>query len=233
MIKYPLQADSIKKSYQNKLVVNVDLKVKKGEVLGLVGKNGSGKTTTLNMLCGVIHPDRGTVYVQNRAHIAKHPELKKDITYLTEEKPDLDDLTVNEYLTFIAEVYQKNKHSVEDKLEQLDIIDVKDAKFMSLSKGYKQRVLFASILVADTPIMVLDEMTDGLDPAQQKQVFNIIEGLKKDKTIVMASHNMQELVNLCDRICVMENGQIIKEAKTTEIDSFDNFAELLKNTPHK
>jgi len=228
MAKYPLQADGIKKSYQNKLVVNVDLKIKNGEILGLVGKNGSGKTTTLNMLCGVIHPDSGTVYIQNRADIAKNPDLKKDITYLTEEKPDLDDLTVYEYLSFIAEVYGKSKNIIEDNLNQLDISNVKNTKFMNLSKGYKQRVLFASILVADTPIIVLDEMTDGLDPAQQKHVFSIIEKLKKDKTIVMASHNMQELVNLCDRICVIENGQIIKEVKTKDVDSFDRFANLLK-----
>lgn len=228
MIKHPLQADNVKKVYNNKLVVDLNLNVKRNEVLGLVGKNGSGKTTTLNMLAGVLQPDSGTIYVNNSADIAKHPDLKAQVSYLTEEKPDLDGLTVIEYLKFIADIYNSGSTVLDNTLEKLNLKKLKNNQFSDLSKGMKQKVLFAGILIADTPILILDEMTDGLDPSQQKFVFDTIKKIKDEKTIVMASHNMQELVNLCDRICVIENGQIIKEIETSEVSSFDKFAELLK-----
>jgi len=224
MIKYPLQADNIQKIYNGAKVVNLSLNIKHNEVLGIIGKNGSGKTTTLNMLAGVVQPDSGTVYIDNQADIAKHPKLKQNIAYLPEEREEVENLTVGEYLEFIAMVYKKSKADINSVLDMVNAKDMLYKNFNELSKGYQQRVLFASVLLADTKIMILDEMTDGLDPLQRKEFYNIINKIKKDRTIVISSHNMQEIKEICDRVCILENGSIIKELAN---EDFADFTDIL------
>lgn len=224
MIEYPLQADNIQKIYNSKKVVDLSLKLNKSEVLGIIGKNGSGKSTTLNILAGVVHPNAGTVYINNQADIAKNHKLKQYISYLPEEREEIENLTVFEYLTYIANVYNKDKKEITGVLKKVSALDVINQQFSDLSKGYQQRVLFASIVLADTPIMILDEMTDGLDPTQRKEFYNIINEIKKKKSIIISSHNMHEIKQVCDRVCIIENGKIIKEVNNEDFDSFiDNF----------
>lgn len=211
MIKYPLQAENIQKIYSGQKVVDLSLKVTNNEVLGIIGKNGSGKTTTLNMLAGVIQPDHGTVYVENQADIAKNFKLKQYITYLPEEREEVENLTVYEYLNFIVMVYKKSKADILTALEMVSALDMTDKKFAELSKGYQQRILFAGILIADTKIIILDEMTDGLDPVQRKEFYAIINKIKEGKTIIISSHNMHEIKEICDRVLVIKNGKVFKE----------------------
>lgn len=222
MIRYPLQADNIQKIYNGKVVVDLSIKAQRNEVLGIIGKNGSGKTTTLNILAGVIHPDAGTVYVNNQADIAKNPKLKANLSYLPEEREEIENLTVIEYLNFIAKVYKKTTGDALTALETVDAKDTSHKKFCELSKGYQQRVLFASILIADTPIIILDEMTDGLDPLQRKELHNIINKIKKDRTIVVSSHNMQEIKEICDRVCIIKDGKITKILANEDFADFSN-----------
>tara|TARA_Y100001960_G_scaffold243081_1_gene257146 strand:+ start:683 stop:1363 length:681 start_codon:yes stop_codon:yes gene_type:complete len=222
MIRYPLQADNIQKIYNGKTVVDLSIKAQRNEVLGIIGKNGSGKTTTLNILAGVLHPDAGTVYVNNQADIAKNSKLKANIAYLPEEREEIENLTVIEYLNFISKVYGKSKQTVIESLEMVDAKDTANKKFCELSKGYQQRVLFASILIADTPIMILDEMTDGLDPLQRKELHNIINKIKKDRTIIISSHNMQEIKEICDRVCIIKDGKITKVLANEDFADFSN-----------
>jgi ABC-2 type transport system ATP-binding protein len=225
MIRYPLQADNISKIYNGKKVIDLSVKVTNNEVLGLIGKNGSGKTTTLNILAGVIQPDFGHVYVENQADIAKNYKLKKHISYLPEEREEIEELTVNEYLKFIAKVYKKSNANISTTLEMVEAVDVLNKKFNELSKGYQQRVLFAGILIADTKIIILDEMTDGLDPAQRQEFYKIINKHKQGKSIIISSHNLQEINQICDRVCILENGKIIKELKQKDFDSISDILE--------
>lgn len=222
MIKYPLQADSISKIYNGKKVVELSLNVKRNEVLGIIGKNGSGKTTTLNILAGVIEPDSGEVYINNKAGIAKEYKLRKDIAYLPEERQEIENLTVYEHLKFMALVYNKGFSEITHVLEKVNASDVGNRIFSELSKGYQQRVLFASILLANTKIMILDEMTDGLDPVQRKEFYNIINDIKKDKTIIIASHNMQEINQICDRVGIIDEGRMVKLLERKDFADFEN-----------
>lgn len=222
MIRYPLQADNIQKVYNGKVVVDLSIKAQRNEVLGIIGKNGSGKTTTLNILAGVIHPDAGTVYVNNQADIAKNPKLKANLSYLPEEREEIENLTVAEYLNFTATVYGKTKSNVITALETVDAKDTMNKKFCELSKGFQQRILFASILIADTPIIILDEMTDGLDPLQRKELHHIINKIKKDRTIIVSSHNMQEIKEICDRVCIIKDGKITKILANEDFADFSN-----------
>lgn len=225
MIKYPLQAENIQKNYNGQKVVDLSLKITNNEIVGIIGKNGSGKTTTLNMLAGVIQPDNGTVYVENKADIAKNYKLKKYISYLPEEREELDNLTVKEYLNFIAQVYKKPTSDIVKKLKKVNSKNILNKQFSELSKGYQQRVLFAGILIADTKIIILDEMTDGLDPIQRKEFYNIIKEYKQGKSIVISSHNMQEIKEICDRVCLIENGIITKEISAENFADFPNLVE--------
>tara|TARA_Y100001960_G_scaffold329659_1_gene421609 strand:+ start:5613 stop:6284 length:672 start_codon:yes stop_codon:yes gene_type:complete len=220
MIKYPLQADNIQKIYNGQKVVDLSLKVMHNEVLGIIGKNGSGKTTTLNMLAGAIEPDFGTIYVENQADITKNYKLKQYIAYLPEEREEVENLTVKEYLKFIANVYKKGSKEIIPALEKVKALEFMHTNFSELSKGYQQRVLFAGVLIADSKIIILDEMTDGLDPVQRNEFYNIINEIKEDKTIVISSHNMEEIKEICDRVCCIENGIIVKEFNK------DNFNEI-------
>lgn len=222
MIKFPLQADNIQKTYNGNMVIDLSLKVKRNEVLGIIGKNGSGKTTTLNILAGVMHPDKGTVYINNQADIAKNYKLKKDIAYLPEEREEIENLTVVEYLTFISKIYKKPTTNIIQALEMVNAESTLNKRFSELSKGFQQRILFSSILLADTNIMILDEMTDGLDPLQRRDLYNIINEIKKNRSIIISSHNMQEIKEVCDRICIIENGKIIKELANDDFADFSN-----------
>jgi ABC-2 type transport system ATP-binding protein len=226
MIKYPLQADNIQKIYNGKTVVDLSLKLNKAEVLGLIGKNGSGKSTTLNILAGVIHPDKGTVYINNQADIAKNFKLKQNIAYLPEEREEIENLTVGEYLNYIAQVYNKEKTEITGILTKVDAEHTFNQKFSELSKGYQQRILFASVLLADTPIMILDEMTDGLDPVQRKEFYSIINKIKHEKSIIISSHNMQEIKQICDRICIIDEGKIVKQLNNEDFEDFSDILDL-------
>jgi ABC-2 type transport system ATP-binding protein len=226
MIKYPLQADNIQKIYNGKTVVDLSLKLNKAEVLGLIGRNGSGKSTTLNILAGVIHPDKGTVYINNQADIAKNFKLKQNLAYLPEEREEIENLTVGEYLNYIAQVYKKEKTEITGILTKVDAEHTFNQKFSELSKGYQQRILFASVLLADTPIMILDEMTDGLDPVQRKEFYSIINKIKHEKSIIISSHNMQEIKQICDRICIIDEGKIIKQLNNEDFEDFSDILDL-------
>lgn len=222
MIKHPIQAEKIKKSYNGKVVVDLSLAIKRNEVVGIIGKNGSGKTTTLNILAGVIEADSGTVYIDNQARRIDNFKAKKNIAYLPEERQEIEDLTVNEYLTFICQVYKQNKKQISKALTSVNALEYLNKPFNELSKGYQQRVLFAAILLADSKIIILDEMSDGLDPVQRKELYSLVNNLKTNKSIIIASHNIEEITNICDRVYIIKNGKIEKELNKKDFNDIEN-----------
>lgn len=202
------------KSYgQIKAVRNLSFTVEKGEILGFLGPNGAGKSTTMNMITGYLPSTSGTVKVNGYDVSVEPREVKKRVGYLPEMPPLYTDLTVNEYLRFVSELKKvertKRKSQVSDVMELVKISDVKDRLIKNLSKGYKQRVGLAQALIGNPEVLILDEPTVGLDPNQIIEVRKLIKALGKDHTIILSSHIMQEISAVCERIVIINKGQIV------------------------
>lgn len=193
---------------------DISFTVNKGEILGFLGPNGAGKTTTMSIITGYLSYTKGSVKVDGLEVLDNPTEVKKKIGYLPELPPVYLDMTVLEYLKFVYELKKVkldlNKHIVE-VMKSVGILDVKDRLIKHLSKGYKQRVGFASALIGDPEILILDEPTVGLDPKQIIEIRNVIKELGKSKTIIISSHILQEISAICDRVVIISKGQIVAE----------------------
>ena len=193
---------------------DISFTVNKGEILGFLGPNGAGKTTTMSIITGYLSYTKGSVKVDGLEVLDNPTEVKKKIGYLPELPPVYLDMTVLEYLKFVYELKKVkldiNKHIVV-VMKSVGILDVKDRLIKHLSKGYKQRVGFASALIGDPEILILDEPTVGLDPKQIIEIRNVIKELGKSKTIIISSHILQEISAICDRVVIISKGQIVAE----------------------
>ena len=181
----------------NAAVKNISFTVMDNEILGFLGPNGAGKSTTMNIITGFLPSTSGTVLIGG-TDIAEEPSAaKKKIGYLPEIPPVYPDMKVKEYLKFAAGIKgikgAAKKEQVEDAMEKLKIKDMENRLIRNLSKGYKQRVGFAQALLGDPEYLILDEPTVGLDPSQVVEVRNLIMSLKKDHTIILSSHILQEI----------------------------------------
>ncbi len=202
------------KSYgQIKAVKNLSFTVEKGEILGFLGPNGAGKSTTMNMITGYLPSTSGTVKVSGYDVSVDPREVKKRVGYLPEQPPLYTDLTVKEYLSFVSGLKKvdrkKKKSQISDVMELVRISDVRDRLIKNLSKGYRQRVGLAQALIGNPEVLILDEPTVGLDPTQIIEVRKLIKALGKDHTIILSSHIMQEISAVCERIVIINKGQIV------------------------
>ncbi len=203
-------------------VKNISFNVAKGEILGFLGPNGAGKTTTMKMLTGYFPPTDGIVKIAN-LDISKHTiEAKKHIGYLPENVPLYHDLTVGQFLKFVADVKNvKPKNSGNEIEKVLDICGIRDVKkrlIGHLSKGYRQRVGLAQALMGDPDILILDEPTVGLDPKQIREIRDLIKSMSGKKTIVFSSHILHEVSMISDRIVVINKGEIIANDTSAVLD---------------
>ena len=208
-----VEIQNLTKYYGHKAALKgVSFTIKENEVLGFLGPNGAGKSTTLNIMAGVIPSTSGTVVI-NGYDIAQQPvKAKRCIGFLPEIPPIYPDMKVREYLHFAAGLKGipavKRKSEVERVMERLKITDVQKRLIRNLSKGYKQRVGFAQALLGDPPVLILDEPTVGLDPTQLMEVRNIILDLRHNHAIILSSHILGEISAVCDRIVVINHGEI-------------------------
>ena len=195
-----------------KAVDNISFDVKAGEVLGFLGPNGAGKSTTMNILTGAISASSGTVKIDGFDILEEPEKAKAKVGYLPEQPPLYTDMTVFEYLTFIADLKLVPKNEQLDHLAkimtQLKISDVRNRLINNLSKGYKQRVGVAQALVGDPDVIILDEPTVGLDPKQIKDIRNVIRSLGKKHTVIISSHILSEIQATCDRVVIIANGKL-------------------------
>ena len=214
-----LEVKNLSRSFTDKQAVNdLSFFLKKGEIFGFVGANGSGKTTTFKMLNGILKPSQGEIIVKNDFSINNNPiECKKVIGYLPEKSAIYLDMVVESYLNFIAGIYgiKNKKESIEELVELCDIKEYFKKPIYTLSKGYRQRVCLAGCLVSNPEILILDEPTDGLDPLQKETIYSFFRKLvkEKQKTILFSTHILSEIHNLCDRVLIIEDGK-----KKLEID---------------
>jgi ABC-2 type transport system ATP-binding protein len=193
----------INKSFGKQQVLkDISLEIPSGQVLGLLGPNGAGKSTLMKILIGLWKPDAGTV------------EAPSNIGYLPENNPLYEDMYVVEYLLFMARITMRDasareqKERVESLIERVGLTLERHKHIRELSKGYRQRVGLAQALIGDPDLLILDEPTTGLDPNQLVDIRNLIRQLGKDRTVILSTHIMQEVREMCDRVLVLSQGCI-------------------------
>ena len=211
-----IEVDQLVKSYgAHKAVQNVSFRVEEGQIVGLLGPNGAGKSTTMNVITGYLTPDSGSVRIQG-IDIQKNPEkAKRQIGYLPEIPPLYLDMTVQEYLKFVASLkkipVKEQKKEIDRVTEALFIQDKKTRLIKNLSKGYRQRVGFASALLGNPPVLILDEPTVGLDPNQMIEIRQFIKELGKEHTVILSSHILSEVSAICDHIIIIDKGTVVAQ----------------------
>ena len=209
-----IEVKNVTKKYGNFVAVdNISFTVNDGEVVGFLGPNGAGKSTTMNMITGFIEPTDGTIIV-NGFDASKQPiKAKQQIGYMPEGVPLYTDLTVKEFVTYMAELkrvpHKEKKERVTNVLRETGIEDVANRLIKNLSRGYKQRVSLAGALVGDPKIVILDEPTVGLDPKQITEIRQLIKRLGKKHTVILSSHILSEVSQICNRVIIINKGKIV------------------------
>lgn len=199
----------------------VDFDVHKGEVLGFLGPNGAGKTTTMRIITGFLRPDAGTVRVAG-FDVAESPiEVKKRVGYLPEDNPLYNEMTVTEYLKFVGEVRGLKNGEMKDAFQRVvetcGLKEVIKRPIGELSKGFKQRVGLAQVLLHDPEILILDEPTSGLDPTQIVEIRGLIKELGKEKTILLSTHILPEVSVTSSRVVIISKGKIVASGTVEEL----------------
>ena len=209
-----IEITNVTKKYGNFTAVDdISFTIQNGEIIGFLGPNGAGKSTTMNMITGYIEPTEGTITV-NGYDIQKKPQkAKKQIGYMTEGVPLYQDLTVKEFVTYMAELKKVDKkvkkEEVEKAITETGIKDVEKKLIRNLSRGYKQRVSMAGALVGSPDVLILDEPTVGLDPKQITEIRSLIKELGKEHTVILSSHILSEVSQLCERVIIINKGKIV------------------------
>src|SRR4051812_22045456 len=212
-----IEVSHLVKSYRDLKAVNdVTFKVEKGEILGFLGPNGAGKTTTMRMLTGVLPPTSGSVKVAGFDVFEQPMEVKKRIGYLPETPPVYTDMTVRAYLRFVAEIKgirggKKRDAEVDKVAAQTNCDKFIERVIGNLSKGQRQRVGLAQALLNDPEVLILDEPTVGLDPAQFIEVRELIKGLAGKHTIILSTHILPEVVATCQRVLMLASGRVVAD----------------------
>ena len=192
----------------------VSLRVEQGETVGLLGRNGAGKTTALNLMTGYLPPTEGKVRIRGMDMLASPRECKRMIGYLPEKPPLYDEMTVEEYLTFVSElrevVRRANRAHVNEIMELCGLTEMRHRLIGHLSKGYRQRAGIASALCGAPEILILDEPTVGLDPKQTVEMRELIRRLGEEHTVLFSSHLLPEVQQLCSRVMILHEGRLVR-----------------------
>lgn len=209
-----IEVKNITKKYGSFTAVDkINFKIEEGEIIGLLGPNGAGKSTTMNMITGYIEPTEGEILI-NGYDISKKPKkAKSQIGYMPEGVPLYSDLTVKEFVTYMAELKKVDKKTRKEKvkkiIEQTGLKDVENKLTRNLSRGYKQRVSMAGALVGEPQILILDEPTVGLDPKQITEIRALIKELGKTHTVILSSHILSEVSQICNKVIIINKGKIV------------------------
>jgi len=209
-----IDIQSLTKRFGNLLAVDhLSFQVAEGEVLGFLGPNGAGKSTTMKMLTGFLSPDHGSISIDD-FDIEKDSLLaKKIIGYLPEGAPCYGDMTVRDFLKFIADIRQipsaKQSSVIADVIGKIELESVLYQSIDTLSKGFKRRVGLAQAILHDPKVLILDEPTDGLDPNQKHQVRQLIKNLSKDKIVIVSTHILEEVTAVCTRAIIIHHGRLV------------------------
>src|SRR6185312_1320112 len=202
----------------------VSFTVRKGEILGFLGPNGAGKSTTMKMITGFLRPDSGTATVDG-VDVTRDPvAVKRKLGYLPESAPAYPEMTVGEFLEFIAEVrgfrtHEARRIQVDRAVALTHLEPVRHQTIETLSKGFKQRVGFAQALLHDPPALVLDEPTDGLDPNQKNEVRSLIRAMAAAKAVILSTHILEEVEAICNRVIIISRGRIVADETPAQLQA--------------
>ena len=217
-----LKVEKLTKRYGKRTVVDsLDFTGNKGEILGLLGPNGAGKSTTMNMLTVYIAPSSGSIILDDKDLTLPKNRKKVLIGYMPEIPPLYNDMTVAEFMKFDAELKGVKracrKDAVSETIERCGIADVEKRLIKNLSKGYRQRVGFASAIIGDPELIILDEPTAGLDPRQIVNMREMILSLKKDHLVILSSHILSEVEEVCDHVLIISKGRLVLSDNTEHL----------------
>lgn len=216
-----VQVQSLSKIYgQQRAVNNISFSIQKGEVVGFLGPNGAGKSTTMKMLTCFIDPSGGEAWVCDKSIWDDAVKVRQKIGYLPEHNPLYLDMFVKEYLEFSGKLHGVKKglrNRVEEMIELTGLTPEKSKKLKQLSKGYRQRAGLAQALLHNPEVLILDEPTSGLDPNQVLEIRDLIKNIGKEKTVILSTHIMQEVQAMCDRVIIINKGQIVADAPTESL----------------
>ena len=211
--------ENLTKSYgSQKALDGVSLEIKSGQITGLLGPNGAGKSTLMKIITGSVIPDTGSVMV-NGVDVLKEPlKVQRVLGYLPEHNPQYLELYIKEYLEYVASNYKVDKSRVSQVIDMVVLGPEQHKKIGALSKGYRQRVGLAAALIPVPQILILDEPTTGLDPAQLVEIRALLREVAQEKTVLFSTHIMQEVVELCSECVFLSKGQIKKQLTRNEIE---------------
>ncbi|KRD10909.1 gliding motility-associated ABC transporter ATP-binding subunit GldA [Flavobacterium sp. Root901] len=213
-----IEVNSISKSYGEQKALNeISFKIEKGEIVGFLGPNGAGKSTLMKILTTYLLADSGSALVNSHDVMTNAKAVQQSIGYLPEHNPLYLDLYVREYLAFNADVYKVPNSRIEEVIQLTGLTPESHKKISQLSKGYRQRVGLANALLHNPDVLILDEPTTGLDPNQLMEIRNVIKNVGKDKTVFLSTHIMQEVEAICDRVIIIDRGQIVADNKLNHL----------------
>ena len=209
-----IEVKNVTKKYGSFVAVDdISFTINDGEVVGFLGPNGAGKSTTMNMITGYIEQTEGNIIVDGFDTLKKSKKAKEEIGYMPEGVPLYTDLTVKEFVTYMAELRKVDrktkKENVQKVLKETGLDQMQNKLIKNLSRGQKQRVSLAGTLVADPKILILDEPTVGLDPKQITEIRSLIKNLGKKHTVILSSHILSEVSQICDRVIIINKGKIV------------------------
>ncbi len=217
-----VKVSNLTKIYGQQQALNsISFEAKKGEVLGFLGPNGAGKTTTMKIITCFIPQNEGKAEVCGYDVVENPMEVRRNIGYLPEHNPLYKDMYVREYLEFAASMHQisKKKSRVDDMIDLTGLQHEAHKQIGELSKGYRQRVGLAQAMIHDPQVLILDEPTSGLDPNQLVEIRNLIRNLGKEKTLIFSTHIMQEVQAICDRVVIINRGNIVADDNIETLQS--------------
>ena len=219
-------------------IEDINFQIDEAGVVGLLGSNGAGKSTTMNIICGVLKQTKGKVYI-NGVDTLKNPEVARGyIGFLPQKPPLYPDLTVNEYLNFCAEIHWMERKSIKAAVKRVEercgVYHMKDRLLRNLSGGYQQRVGIAQAILHDPKFVVLDEPTNGLDPNQIVEIRNLVKEIAVDRAVMLSTHILPEVQATCDEIRMIEHGKVVFSGSMDDFDNYvapTSFTATLVNAP--
>lgn len=228
-----ISVKNVTKKYGNFIAVeSINFQIEEGEIIGLLGPNGAGKSTTMNMITGYIEPSEGEIVIGGYDILKNPNKAKEQIGYMPEGVPLYQDLTVKEFVSYMADLKKiskaEKKAKVQEVLEKTNLIEVSNKLIKNISRGYKQRVSLAGALVTNPKILILDEPTVGLDPKQITEIRELIKSLEGKHTIILSSHILSEVSQICKKVIIINKGKIVAIDTPQNLENKTNQGSIIK-----